>query len=310
MDSQPWHPLPTPRSKVAGLALQLILAVLFGVFVAPTRGTAAAVSVALTSVPALLLLWWISGKWFTLLLTIDALIVLLFTAIGALGLGQRYLATFMPVLPCLALWLVGRTATEMQQMGSVPVTLVDPRQAEVGEQVVEELRGAGFRTEPDLGYALAGTTPITVVAYAHSSQPVYAQVVLTAGRAPHPDAVISELHGGGALETAIQARSPSGALTRRQVFPGADLAALTERHLEALAWLAGRGVAALPAAPGTHAMLVEAQLDDIAAALRAHPLRHAARHVALWACRRHLDVGPLQSRRGARGQVEVAPAGA
>lgn len=114
------------------------------------------------------------------------------------------------------------------------------------------------------------------------------------------------LQGGSALETIVQARFPGASMTLRQVFPGADLAALTARHLEALGWLAGRGSVALPAAPWSYATLIDAQLAGLADAIRAHPLRHAARHVVLWVCRKNLDAGPLQGHRGAVRQVEAA----
>ena len=132
---------------------------------------------------------------------------------------------------------------------------------------------------------------------------------MTGGGPAQAAGVTSSLPGGGALDTETVGHLPAGATTLRQVFPGADLGELTRRHLEALAWLAGRGIAALPASPMAHAVQIEAQLATADAAVMAHPLRHAARLLVLSVCRRHLDQGPVQAQRHAGVRVEAVLAG-
>lgn len=301
------QPLPTKRSQLGGVVLQVGVAVVAGVRALPSRGTWAAIGVGLTAFALAVAVWWLLGRWFTLVVATEAMGAGLVVALRAVGLDHGLFAGLIAGLPAVSLLLVGNTATWMQGLRAVVVTPLDPRDVEVGQPALDELQASGFRTEADLAYGLYGNATV-VAAFRHRSLPVYAEVSRSFGGAAHPSGVVTLLQGGGALETETGASFPRGSSWLRQVFPRADLATLTRRHLEALAWLRQRGVVASPATPGTYAISVESMLDGTAAAVQAHPLWHAAHHVVLRVLRRHLDQGPLQGQRDLGGRVQV-PAG-
>ena len=301
------QPLPSKRSQTGGLVFQVGLAVVAGVLAAPSRGIWPAVAFALIVLALSLVVWRQIGKWFTLVVGAESIGFLLLRALAEGGMDDN-VATLVAALLVMPLWVVATTATWMQQLRAVVVTPVDPHEVEPGPQLVEELKAAGYRTEADMAYGLYGKATVVAV-FAHRSDPVYAEISVSGGGAAQASGVVTLLQGGGALNTETGAHFPRSAKTLRQVFPRADLATLTRRHLDALAWLAGRGVAPAPVTPGAYAISVEAMLDGTAAALRAHPLWHAARTALLRILRRHLDQRPLHRQRDVADRAKAVLAG-
>lgn len=287
------------------MLLQVSLGVLLGLRLAFDRPPSVAVMAALTYGGLLVAMWWAVGRWLSLVLVVDAAPIALAAIVHALGIDAGL--GVIGVAPVVGASLVGLLAARLDRGFRTPLTGVDPADFPLPEAVAGQLTAAGFHDRADLACAYDGQASVVIAAYPHRTEPVYAQVIVRPRLARPVGGLVTLLSNGRVLETETRARFPGGPGRLRQVFRGADVGELTRRHLEALAWLHGRGVAALAAEPASYRVMVDELLDDGAAAVRAHPLRASARALVLMVRRASRDEGPLQER--ATLAAGLAPAG-
>jgi hypothetical protein len=287
---------PTARSRRAALLLQPVLGVLALLRIAQMRPVADGVLTALIVVGMGVGIWWLVGKWFSLVVLVELGLVVL-TVLGVNELAAMPLEVLV-VVPAM---LVGYVAKQMERSLSAPLADVDPMTLKLPAGLVDQFVTAGFRPEPDLAYR-AGATAVTVAAFAHPRDPVLAEVtvrpVSRGGR--QYVGLVSYFGTDAALETQNGATTPVGETRLRQVFPDAGPVELVERHFDAMGWLAAQGLTPAEVDTGSYSGRLDLSLDDTARCVRAHPLRNAGRAVILMARHRDLDVGPLQ------GQADIA----
>ena len=216
-------------------------------------------------------------------------------------------------LAVLALVLLGLLAfTAYQLSASLPA---DPRLEPAPEtSLTEDLRGLCSRFAA-LGFERIGT-PLTVeisppalmVAFVHSAERTYATAFRT-GTVPPKTAFdcVSILEGGrGGLTTGAEpagAAIPAARGSLRQVFPGARVEQVFDRHRQALQHLRGRGLQAKAVSAQTFrpdfALSFRLQREAFLAA----PLRGAA--VTLWRAStgRTPHLGPIASQAVAQATI-------
>ncbi|HPS79898.1 MAG TPA: hypothetical protein PLS53_17185 [Thermoanaerobaculaceae bacterium] len=181
--------------------------------------------------------------------------------------------------------LVGFVALQLGRNLPEDVVLT-PRSG--GDQHLEPL----VRAFEELGFVRAGpavevgiSPPAVLQPLVHRHEPAYATVFRT-GTLPAVTSVdvVSILQGErGGLTTNADVRGASlpGELgSLRQVFPGADPAALFRRHCEALAWLRARGLPARPVAGERFAADFKRAMSRQRRAFLLTPLRTTV--VAIW----------------------------
>jgi hypothetical protein len=307
----PANQRPTALSRRAGLAVEVALAVLVAVRVAETRSVVEAVVTAVPYFMLFVVIWWAVGKWFSLVLGAQVLPLVVGPLLTALDIsGDPFALPMGPVL-LLPLVFVGFVATRMDRLLAAPLARVDSTTLVVPVPVADDLVVAGFRRQPDLGYAMAGQ-PVVTATFTDPGGLIFVDVGIRASvGAVVSLEVISLLDDGGTLETLARCTSPAGPGRRRQVFPKSDLGQLLSRHREALAWLGRHGIAPMPVDASSYFYDVDRRLEDEAATIRRHPLRSAAWAWVLMLLRRDRDEGPIQDRAGARensSPVEDKPA--
>jgi hypothetical protein len=285
---------PTAFSRNAGLALQVALAAVVTLQVGGARGTAEGVSAGVMTGLFLLAGWLLVGRWFGLVVLLNAVMWFVPLVGGPLEAVDHFVAAAAMV----ATGLVGLLATRLDRVYRAPVVRLDVADHSIAPALATTLADAGFRDVPDLVYALSGVG-LTVAAFPHEHEPVYAEAILSPNdpKGRFVGGLVTLLRDGRALETEGRGRLPAGPDRLRQVVPNGDLADMTRRHLETLSWLAQRGLGALPADPASHPVVVEELLEDSAATFRDHPLRVAARFVVLTLLRRDSDTRPVEERR-------------
>lgn len=186
---------------------------------------------------------------------------------------------------------------------------VDPGTARYGER----LKALGFaEAGPPLRVEIKPA--VTLQPFVHASEPVYATVFRT-GTVPAVTAFdfVSILDGcrGGLTSNADPrgATLPAGPGAFRQVVAGAGVEAVFRLHLEGVAWLRGRGLAAKRVSAQDFVQDFKAAIRSQGEGFRRAPVRHAL--IALWrtVSKRHPHDGPLSRQPAAESQVRALQAG-
>lgn len=217
---------------------------------------------------------------------------------------------WLAVLALVLAGLLGFTAYQLS--ASLPA---DPRLEPMPEAAVTgDLRGLCSRFEA-LGFERVGT-PLTVeisppalmVAFVHSAERAYATAFRT-GTVPPKTAFdcVSILEGDrGGLTTGAEpagAAIPAARGSLRQVFPGARVEQVFDRHRQALQHLRGRGLAAKAVSAQTFRPDFALSFRRQREAFLAAPLRGAA--VTLWRAStgRTPHLGPIASQAVAQATI-------
>lgn len=186
---------------------------------------------------------------------------------------------------------------------------VDPGIARYGER----LKALGFvEAGPLLRVEIKPAA--TLLPFVHASEPVYATVFRT-GTVPAVLSFdfVSILDGcRGGLTSSADPRGatlPAGPGAFRQVVAGAGMEAVFRLHLEGVAWLCARGLAAKRVSAQDFAHDFKAAVRRQSEGFRRAPVRHAL--IALWrtVSRRHPHDGPLSRQPAAESQARALQAG-
>ena len=186
---------------------------------------------------------------------------------------------------------------------------VDPGIARHGER----LKALGFvEAGPLLRVEIKPAA--TLLPFVHASEPVYATVFRT-GTVPAVLSFdfVSILDGGrGGLTSNADPRGatlPAGPGAFRQVVAGAGMEAVFRLHLEGVAWLRGRGLAAKRLSAQDFVHDFKESIRKQGEGFRRAPVRHAL--IALWrtVSKRHPHDGPLSRQPGTERQVRELQAG-
>ncbi len=186
---------------------------------------------------------------------------------------------------------------------------VDPGIARYGER----LKALGFaEAGPPLRVEIKPAA--TLLPFVHASEPVYATVFRT-GTVPAVTSFdfVSILDGcRGGLTSSADPRGatlPAGPGAFRQVVAGAGMEAVFRLHLEGVAWLRGRGLAAKRVSAQDFVHDFKAAVRRQNEGFRRAPVRHAL--IALWrtVSKRHPHDGPLSRQPAAESQARALQAG-
>lgn len=139
---------PTPRSRSAGLLLQVFLGVLVGIRLAAGRPMSVAVTGAVLYGAIFVAVWWAAGRWFSVVLFLDVLPVAMAVIVDALGIDIGLGA--ISVLPIVGATLVGLLAARLDRGFRAPITGVEPATLSLRDTLAGELAAAGFHDRPDV----------------------------------------------------------------------------------------------------------------------------------------------------------------
>jgi hypothetical protein len=170
-----------------------------------------------------------------------------------------------------------------------------------------KIKALGF-VEAGPPYRVDIKPALALVPFVHAREPVYATVFRT-GTMPAVTAFdfVSILDGfRGGLTTSADPRGgtlPAGPGAFRQIIDGAGVELAYRVHLEGVAWLRSRGLAAKKASAQEFASDFKKAIAKQHEGFRSAPVRHAL--VALWrtVSKRHPHNGPLASQPAAEAQA-------